>query len=80
MTTIAYLNSPHTDPEVHAADCSNITRRTRMGFEHAGCAEVTTRSEAIYDYNADFIDDGATNDELWDLLFFPCAKLGWGSL
>ncbi|MDR8020405.1 hypothetical protein [Nesterenkonia aerolata] len=75
MTTIAYLNSPHTDPEVHAADCSNITRRTRMGFEHAGYAEVTTQREAFLDYNADFIDDGATSDELWDLKFFPCSGL-----
>lgn len=77
---IAYLNSPHTSPEVHAADCSDISRRTRMGFEHAGYAEVSSQQETIEDYNADFIDDGATSDELWDLLFFPCAKLDWGSL
>lgn len=75
MPKIAYVNSPHTSPEVHAPGCADIKKKVRRGFDLAGYAEVSSQQEAIKDYNADFIDDGATDDELWDLKFFPCSGL-----
>lgn len=75
MPRIAYLNSPFGDPEVHAPGCADIEKKVRRGFDLAGYAEVATQRETFLDYNADFIDDGASDDELWDLKFFPCSGL-----
>lgn len=75
MPRIAYVNSPFGDPEVHAPGCADIKKKVRQGFDLAGYAEVTTQREAFLDYNADFIDDGYTEEDFWQLKFFPCTGL-----
>lgn len=74
-TRIAYLNSPYGDPEAHSPDCADIPKKQRRGFDLAGYAEVDSIREVSLDYNADFIDDGAEERDLWNVMIMPCTGL-----
>lgn len=83
MTTqaIHFLNGQHSatyDVWVHSAGCADVARSIKSGkYADAGTAIVSTKREAHWEYNADFIYDGDESDA-WPLTFAPCVHLPIG--
>jgi hypothetical protein len=75
--SITLINKNDGSVEGHKAGCADIKRqghKDHARFGDAWTLEVESKREAFLDYNADFLDEGQAEDEVYQIRWLPCAN------
>jgi hypothetical protein len=76
--SVTLINKSDGSVEGHKAGCADIKRQghnDHARFGDAWTLEVESKREAFLDYNADFLDEGQAEDEVYQIRWLHCADL-----